>query len=68
VIGASIVLFATFLYSKPDTPKKEEVTYIPLENTKVDDDDGGASTASATNGDLGVRSTTPSGSDPKRYE
>ena len=67
MIGASIVLFATFLYSKPDAPK-EEVTYIPLENTKVDDDDGAASIASVSNGDLGVRSATPSGNDPKRYE
>lgn len=38
-----IVLFATFLYSKPSTPKVE---YIPLTSTKAGDDSSASSTSS----------------------
>lgn len=65
-----MVLFATWLYSKPVAPKKEDITYIPLDQTKVDDDSGPIPSGDYTyeDGDLGVRSSTPSANDPKRYD
>ncbi|KAI5817391.1 nucleotide-sugar transporter-domain-containing protein [Pyronema omphalodes] len=39
IIGAIIVLFATWLYSKPDAPPAKETQYIPLQQTVIDDDD-----------------------------
>lgn len=36
VLGASVVVFATLLYSKPDPPKdSDKGQYVPLENTSV---------------------------------
>ncbi|RPA79153.1 nucleotide-sugar transporter [Ascobolus immersus RN42] len=36
VLGASVVIFATLLYSKPDTPTETDKTqYVPLEKTSV---------------------------------
>jgi len=43
ILGSSIVLFATFLYSKPSTPK---AVYIPLTSTKAGDDSSVSSTSS----------------------
>ncbi|KAL7269975.1 UDP-galactose transporter Gms1 [Rhizina undulata] len=36
VIGATVVLFATWLYSKPDNTPKTSAEYVPLEKTQVD--------------------------------
>jgi len=65
VVGASVVLFATFLYSKPDGPKRDEPVYIPLGSTKIDDDRSTAS-ASPSNSSTGARPTSPSEGDHKR--
>ena len=66
-------MFATWLYSKPDSKKKKEVAYIPLTNTKVDDDDAERLSedelgiAGRSNGDSAGRSTTPP-VNPKRHD
>ena len=38
IIGACVVLFATWLYSKPDAPNPHSEEYAPLEKTSVDRD------------------------------
>ncbi|KAF8460391.1 nucleotide-sugar transporter-domain-containing protein, partial [Kalaharituber pfeilii] len=66
VVGASIVLCATWLYSKPQASQKADAIYIPLTSTNGDegnDDDDRSTIIGSSDGDLGVRSSMPSGSE-----